>query len=140
MNIAFDTARELYDLGFTYRHYAEHPQKGMVYFYENAEWVIGGNVDDPLDEYDYFVILNGIWLPSEMHLLEWLSDNDFVYAIVNTDGFVDATCKDSLTQTQYQSKTPTLDVALAAIIKKILKKHEREFDTKEKRYGVIENG
>ncbi|MDD6395516.1 MAG: hypothetical protein PUB37_04950 [Firmicutes bacterium] len=137
MNITFETANELYALGFSYRHYQKHCQKGMVYYYNGSEWVIGGNVDEPLTDTQREIIDNGTWLPSEANLIEWLQDNDFVFVVVNTDGFFKVECKDTVTNTQYNSKMPTLEFAMAAIIKKILKKHEREFDTKEPIYGVI---
>lgn len=137
MNITAETARELYDRGFTYRHYQAHPHRGMVFFYQGMEWIIGGSADAPPQLTDV-IIADGLWLPSESHLMEWLSDNGFVYAIVNTDGFFDVTCRDSLTQTEYHAKTTTLEVALAAVIKKILKKHERPLDDNEKIYGEME--
>lgn len=138
LNISFETADELYALGFSYRHYHDHPQKGMVYYYDGSEWVIGGDSEAPLTEFEKNIVENGVWLPSEIQLIEWLLDNDFIFSIVNTDGFFDVVCKDTVTQIQYKSKMPTLDYTISAIIRKILKKKERKFDTKEKIYGITE--
>ena len=138
MNISIMVAQELYDLGFSYRHYKEHISKGMVYYYDNNEWVIGGNANEPITDFQEKIVKNGIWLPSENHLIEWLLDNDFTFSIVNNDGFFEVNCLDSITGTKYSAKLPTLEFAIAAIIKKILKKHEREFDLKDKIFGVIE--
>ena len=138
MNITIFDAQELYALGFSYRHYQNHFHKGMVYYYEGAEWVIGGNADEDISNSDMKIIHEGIWLPSEMHLIEWLVNNDFVFHIVNTDHFFEFKCKDSITGTEYSTKVPTLEVASATVIKKILKKKERTFDTKEKIFGIIE--
>ena len=134
MYITPDTARELYALGFTYRHYARHPHRGMVYCCNGREVVLGGDVNEPLSPQEREMAARGMWLPSAVHLTEWLWDNDFVFSIVNTDGFFDVTCRDTLTDTLYQSKTPTL----AAVVRKILKKRERPFDTKEKTVGICE--
>lgn len=137
MNITIFTAEELYAMGFSFKHYSENVHRGMVYYYNDEEWIIGGRCDADFTDDDMKIISDGIWLPSQEHLLEWLEDNDFVYSIVNTDGFYDVDCKDSHTNTLYHSKTPTLEVALASIIKKILKKKERTFDYKEKIFGTI---
>ena len=138
MNITYYQAKELYSLGFSFRHYTNNIHKGMVFYYKDSEWVIGGNENDNLSDEEKVIANNGIWLPSSLHLIDWLVDNDFVFIIKNTDGFFDIICKDSITETQYESKTPTLEVTLASIIKKILKKKERLFDTKEKVFGIIE--
>lgn len=138
MHITITTANELYDLGFSYRHYQKNPQKGMIYYYNDTEWVIGGCVDEALTDSDKAIIANGIWLPSEIHFIEWLHDNEFVFAIINQDNFFEIQCKDAITSTQYETKTPTLEFSLAAIVKKILKKKERAFDEKEKMFGVVE--
>ena len=138
MYITPDTARELYDCGFTYRHYTEHPHRGMVYDYSGREVVLGGDVNEPLSPQEREMAARGMWLPSAVHLMEWLWDNDFVFSVVNTDGFFDVTCRDTVTDTLYQSQTPTLAVSLAAVVRKILKKQERPFDTKEKMVGICE--
>ncbi len=138
MNITSFEAKELYSLGFSFRHYQNHFHKGMVYLYGESEWVIGGNVDGDMSVVDKEIINKGLWLPSEMHLIEWLLDNEFVFSIINIDGFFDFTCKDSITKTEYHTKVPTLELALVTIIKKILKKRERMFDYKEKQYGMIQ--
>lgn len=137
MNITIFTAQELYSLGFTYHHYQNHIHKGMVFYYNDSEWILGGNVDEDLSKFDMELTQKGTWLPSEWHLLEWLQENDFVFAIINQDGFFEIQCKDSITNTVYTTKVPTLDFALATIIKKILKKKERQFDKKDKILGTI---
>ena len=137
MNITSFEAKELYSLGFSFCHYQKNSHKGMVYLYGGSEWVIGGNVDDDISVFDKEIIKKGLWLPSEMHLIEWLLDNEFVFSIVNVDGFFDFTCKDSMTNTKYHTKVPTLELALVTVIKKILKKGERTFDNNEKKFGVI---
>ncbi len=135
--VTVSLAEELNSSGFSYKHYKENPHKGMVFYYENEEWIIGGQSDGDFSDEELKIINNGIWLPSQVHLMEWLEDNDFVYAIVNNDGFYEVICKDIHTNTQFQTKMPTLSYTLAKTIKKILKKHEREFDTKEKLFGTI---
>lgn len=140
MNVTNLVAEELYALGFTFKHYQENFYKGEVYYYNDAEWVIGGRTDEDIfSDFDLTIMKNGLWLPSESHLIEWLQDNDFVFAIINNDGFFEIQCKDIVTLTEYNTKTPTLEYSLAALIKKILKKREREFDVKNKIFGIIKN-
>ena len=139
MNVTVYVASELFSLGFTYNFYQNNPQKGMIYHYNNAEWIIGGSCDSDFTQEDLKIIKEGVWLPSVDYLLEWLTDNDFVFAIVNTNGFYEIDCVDAITKTKYHTSTPTLDYSLSVIIKKILKKKEREFDTKVKEsYAIIE--
>ena len=109
-----------------------------LYHYNNAEWIIGGSCDSDFTQEDLKIIKEGVWLPSVDYLLEWLTDNDFVFAIVNTNGFYEIDCVDAVTKTKYHTSTPTLDYSLSVIIKKILKRKEREFDTKVKESYVIE--
>ncbi|MGI6248970.1 MAG: hypothetical protein ACOYJX_06165 [Acutalibacteraceae bacterium] len=138
MNITISVAEELYKLGFTYRHYQKNFHKGMVFYYNEIEWVLGGDLEEDITEFDKEIIEKGTWLPSEIHLIEWLQDNGFAIAIINIDGFWELQCKDLETCTKYYTKVPTLDFALAVVIKKILKKKERPFDTKDKIFGIIE--
>jgi hypothetical protein len=138
MNITINVAKELYNLGFSYKHYEQNIHKGMVYYYHNYEWVIGGNMDEEVSDADRKIVAEGIWLPSEIHLIEWITDNDFIFSLVNQDGFFELRCKDSICGTEYYTKVPTLELAFAIIIKKILKKKERPFDTHDKVFGIIE--
>lgn len=137
MNISIYVAEELYSLGFSFKRYSNNVHKGMVFHYNNEDWIIGGRCETELSNDDINIIVHGTWLPSDSHLLEWLADNDFVYAIVNNDGFYDVTCKDVHTNTTYHTKMPTLEFSLASIIKKILKKNERLFDRNEKPIGIV---
>lgn len=140
MNVTVFVANELFSLGFTYKFYQNNPVKGMMYYYNDTEWIIGGSCEGDLTQEDLKVVKGGVWLPSVDHLLEWLVDNEFVFSIVNTNGFYEIDCVDSLTKTKYHTVTPTLDYSLAVIVKKILKKKEREFDIKEKEsYSIIED-
>lgn len=139
MSINIYEATKLYELGFTYKHYQNNIEKGMVFFYNDSEWVLGGDTESDLSESDIKIIANGTWIPSDSHLIEWLQDNDFSFYILNDDGFYAIKCVDNNTQSEFTSKTPSLSFTLSAVIRKILKKNERDFDTKEKIYGIIES-
>jgi hypothetical protein len=140
MNINIFLANELYALGFTYHHYQEHFHKGMVFQYDNSEWVLGGNKDENLTEQDIKIIDDGVWLPSVAHLIEWLQENSFRFSVSSQESnmLMKIECEDSINGTRYSSTTSTLEVALACLIKKILKKGERQFDINIKAYGTIE--
>lgn len=140
MNINIDRANQLYSLGFAHRHYQEHFHRGMVFYYDNSEWIIGGNKDEDLTEQDMKIIENGVWLPSANHLMEWLQENSFNFSIspLKSSMMVEIQCMDSITGTEYSPTVSVLEVALACLIRKILKKSERKFDTNKKEYGIIE--
>lgn len=138
MSINILEARKLYELGFTYRHYQNNPEKGMMFYHNDSEWILGGDTEADLSESDIKIIAEGTWIPSDFHLIEWLKDNDFSFYILNDDGFYAVKCVDNATRSEFTAKTPTLSFALSAVIRKILKKAEHSFDTKEKIYGIIE--
>ena len=52
MNVTVCVARELFSLGFTYNFYQNNPQKGMIYYYNSAEWIIGGSCDSDFTQED----------------------------------------------------------------------------------------
>jgi len=112
----------------------------MVYYHNNSEWVLGGDLSARLTEFDMEIVKNGIWLPSEVHLIEWLMENDFIFRIIhdNPDMRVTIHCEDAITGAVFSPTVSSLADALACLIIKILKKRERPFDTKGKVYGIIE--
>jgi len=140
MNINIYRANQLYSRGFTYRYYQEHFYRDMVFYYNEAEWMIGGNLSEKIVESDLEIIKSGIWLPSELHLMEWLMENDFKFNIINNDRDMCVTiyCEDGITGTVFSPTVSPLPDALACLIVKILKKAERPFDKKNKIFGVIE--
>lgn len=139
INIEFCICKELYAAGFTYKYYQEplNYQKGMTFWYNEKEWVFGGNVLDsksPLPD----EIKNGIWLPDADYFLLWLTENDFVFTIeYNSLYRVEAT--DTLTNFKYRAKGANLSQALAYLIINIYRKKIRTYDNKEiMRYDLID--
>lgn len=139
MHVTKQVAEQLYTVGFTYHYYQEHIHAGMVFQIGEKEHVIGGAINEPLAEKDRLIVQQGMWLPSINHLIEWLNDNNFSFAIINQNGSYEIQCKDTITGRKYHTQVPTLDFALAVVIKKILLKRERKFDTGEKIYGIIDD-
>lgn len=140
MSINIYRANQLYSLGFTYRHYQEHFNQGMVFYYKNAEHVIGGNNNESLTEKDMKIINDGIWLPDAMHLMEWLQENSFIFSISSQSAnmLVEIRCEDIITGTKYTPTFSPIEDALACLIRKILKRNERHFDIYDKEFEVIE--
>lgn len=131
MNLDAYHAQELYSLGFHFRRLQENPHKGMVFQYEDSEWVIGGEKETEIENADMEIIKKGIWLPSEEELICWLQYNDFVFVLAFQGFFFEIKCRDSITGTAYTAEAPTPDLALFRIIKKVLTKGERAFEIKE---------
>lgn len=130
-------AKTLYSLGFTYHHYQQNIYKGMIFQIGDEEYVVGGNTEDDISDAEKDKIKDGVWIPSAQHLIEWLGDNDFAFAIVYETNLYKIVCKDTLTSTEFHAESPDFDTAIFSIVRKILKKKERAFDYKEKIYGEI---
>jgi len=138
MNINISRAKKLYDKGFTYRFYQDNPHVGMVFYYNGNERILRGDDNGELTENDLEIVKNGIWLPSSIHLMYWLMENEFSFEIIHNSTFhmgvnnmgTTVYCKDVITGTEF---SPTTE-CLACLIIKILKKAERSFDTGERDY------
>lgn len=129
MNINDYCAKKLYAKGFTFRHFQEHPCKGMVYEYNGTEWIIGGKKEEEITKQDKKIIEEGTWLPSVSQMMQWLQNNHFTFAFVSRGNgtLIEVRCTDSVTGTMYHSDA-SIEIALAATIRKILSKKERQFD------------
>ena len=138
MNVNYLVAKQLYELGFTYQYYENNIETGMVFSDGETEYIIGGDPAKSISNTDMEKIKDFIWLPSVGHLIEWLKENDFIFTISCENVFFDIRCQDIITQREYHTKVPTLDYALAVIIKKILKKKERDFDYFQKTVYIID--
>lgn len=128
MNIGIMTAGKLYSLGFSFPYYQSRVLPGMVYQYHDAEWVVGGRVGDALTAKDLPFAEKGTWLPNREHLMQWLAQNQFAFVIACGDGVRETKCKDTITQTEYKANCSVTE-SLAVVIRKILKRRERKFDT-----------
>lgn len=134
-------AKELYEMGFSFYYLQNNPQKGMAYYYNEREWIIGGDIEENFTVNETTVIQNGIWLPSTDELIDWLQNNKFIFniyypTIENMGIYVN--CIDSITEREYNTEGP-LPMVLGFTIKKILKKAERPFDINEPEWYPIIN-
>ncbi len=132
--------QELKKSGFTYKYYENpsHYEKGMAFLYEGKEWIYGGRCLESCYQLPK-EIQEGIWLPDESYLLQWLTENDFVF-LIKYDTLYRVEATDEITKSQYRAKGANLSQALAYLITNICKKNIRHYDTKEiERYEIIDD-
>ena len=127
-NITVNTLRDLKAVGFSYPEYEHELNFGMLYFYHDDEYQIGGFCPDDFTEQDRIVAQQGEWLPDSSQLLEWLGNTDFSVNILMDDVHhfsVQAT--DTLNGLVYTGGGYGLANALAKVILKICKSKKREY-------------
>ena len=125
-------AQKLYSLGFTYSYYEKNIFKGMLFEYKGKEYVIGGNTEEELTSEEKEIVKHGVWIPSDLHLMEWLEDNDFSFTITQQEHSYSVICRDEITKQEFGAEAAILELALFSVIRKILKKGERQFDYKQR--------
>ena len=132
--------QELKKSGFTYEYYENpsHYEKGMAFLYKGKEWVYGGRCLERSDKLPE-EIQNGVWLPDESYLLQWLTENDFVFSI-KYDSLYRIEATDEITETKYRANGANLTQALSYLITNICKKKLRQYDIKViERYDILDD-
>ena len=64
--------KKLKEAGFSFPFYEQHMNVGMIYYYQNNEYFIGGFCCSEYSALDKLAANKGCWLPTEAELLEWL--------------------------------------------------------------------
>ena len=131
-NITINTLRELKAVGFSYPEYEHLLNLGMLYFYQNDEYQIGGSCGADFTEQDQIIAQQGEWLPDSSQLLDWLGNTDFSVNILMDDVHhfsVQAT--DTVNGLLYTGGGYGLSNALAKVILKICKSKQREYTPRE---------
>lgn len=126
--ITIEMAKELYDLGFSFRFRQEQPDRSMTFFRDGIYFQLGGNNCLELNEKECKEIKDAVWIPDEWDLELWLEWNDFAYFISSISPEVRVECVDKQTGTRYSSTMRPVCYGLWKVIIKILKKKERIFD------------
>lgn len=75
--ITLDTKKRLEAAGFSFPDYEEFLNLGMVYSYQEDEYVIGGFCNSEYSQKDEEVYQHGDWLPDSNQLLQWLQQCGF---------------------------------------------------------------
>lgn len=131
MAMSVSMAEELFHRGFSFRKYQENPRAGMRYWVDGEEWILGGK-DGGLHPNDLEIVQRGTWLPDDTHLLEWLRENGFSFVLFEQGETCELQCLDRMTGSRYERTNLPVDLALYAIVRRILKNKERTFDTGQK--------
>lgn len=121
--ISLETKKKMERVGFSFADYEEFLNLGMIYSYQNDEYVIGGFCNNSFTEMDKIVSQNGEWLPDSFQLLQWLQqcrfdvsilwkheESIFCISATHTDGDI------------YETKSVDLAEGMGNIIYKICKK------------------
>lgn len=127
-NITIDTLRKMRAAGFSYPEYEHFLNYGMLFYYHNDEYVIGGFSNGAFSDIDKEVAQKGEWLPDAAQLLEWLTDTDFKVNISIDDGqYFTIKATDMIDGALYNGGGITLADALAKTITKICKSNRRSY-------------
>ena len=76
-NITLETKRKLESVGFSFPDYERFLNLGMVYSYQEDEYVVGGFCNAEFSQIDEEAVQNGEWLPDSHQLLQWLQQCGF---------------------------------------------------------------
>ena len=138
--ITIDTLRKMKAAGFSYPEYEHFLNYGMLYYYHDDEYFIGGFSVGDFSSLDKEVARQGEWLPEATQLLEWLTNTDFKVNITIEDRqYFSIQAIDMIDGTLYNGGGLTLANALAKTITKICKTNRRNFIPKPKlRLELIE--
>ena len=129
-NITAETMKKLISVGFSFPQYEHLANCGMMFFYEDEEYTIGGFSEHSLSKKDFEVAQNGVWLPDENHLMLWLKLVGFSFKItweLSTQYF-SVVAVDGVNNHQYLSSGIVLVDTLAKLIYKICKSQLRVYD------------
>ena len=131
--ITYETMQELKAAGFGFPAYEHALRLGMIYYYQNNEYFIGGNLTSEYTETDKIVAQEGCWLPTADQLLEWfaLVEVDLSIQLDAPDRCYYITATDCVTGIQFSTKGRTLALSLAMLIRKFCRKGFRQYTPKE---------
>ena len=138
--ITIDTLRKMRAVGFTYPEYEHLLNYGMLFYYNDDEYVIGGFSNDTFSDLDKEVARQGEWLPEATQLLEWLTNTDFKVDIsIDEWQYFSIQAIDMIDGTLFNGGGLTLANALAKTITKICKANRRSYVPRTKlRLEIIE--
>ena len=126
--ITINTLRKMRAAGFSYPDYEHFLNYGMLFYYNNDEYFIGGFSNGAFSDIDKEVAQKGEWLPEAAQLLEWLADTDFKVTIMVDDGrYFSIQAIDTVDGTLFDGGGLTLADALAKTITKICKSNRRNY-------------
>lgn len=126
--ITIDTLRKMKAVGFTYPEYEHFLNYGMLFYYNDEEYFIGGFSNNTFSDLDKEVAQQGEWLPEAAQLLEWLTNTDFKVTISIDEGqYFSIQAIDITDGTLFNGGGLTLANALAKTITKICKANRRSY-------------
>ena len=128
-NITFNTMLKLKSVGFAYPDYEHYLNKGMLYFYRDDEYLIGGNSLAGFSENDQLASQQGCWLPDDSQLLKWLQETEFDVLIQwnSAERYFHIWATDCQNSVKYTAGGIILVDALAKLIYKICKSARRPY-------------
>lgn len=126
--ITIHTLRKMRAVGFSYPEYEHFLNHGMLFYYQDDEYRIGGFSKDDFTEQDKIVAERGEWLPEASQLLAWLKNTDFRVTIsMDETSYYSVKATDIINNAFYTASDYTLANALAKVIMKIYKSHLRRY-------------
>ena len=127
MNLTIDMMSNLKKHGFTFEQFEHDCNPGMVYYYDNCEYILGGRCDGtPCSDEDQMAAQKGQWLPDESHLMLWLQwklDYDVTVEYVADKRYFYGTAKNTDVE-EFKGSGPDLLCCLYKLILKICKHNQ----------------
>ena len=133
--------RQLISVGFSYPDYEHHLNHGMLYYYQDSYYCIGGWENGHFTDTDILAAQDGLWIPDGFQLLEWLKGNAFTVSIQldSEEQYFHISASDTHNDHTYTGGGPLLSHALHKAIYKICKSNRREYcPDKKLRLPIIE--
>lgn len=129
--ITIYTLRKMRAAGFSYPDYEHFLNQGMLFFYQDDEYWIGGYGKDDFTKQDKIVAEQGEWLPEASQLLAWLKNTAFHVSIsLDESNYYAVQATDTINNAVYAGGDYTLANALANVITKICKSRLRAYTPK----------
>ena len=97
MNLTYDMMLKLQSVGFEFKQFEHECSPGMVYYYDNKEYTIGGAWDGTsCSVHEQKIARDGIWLPNEGDLARWLELTNHDIEIKYFDSYYHGKATDEL--------------------------------------------
>ncbi len=128
MYLTKEDALELYELGFEVYSLDSGTYPLEVYDYNNEEWCAGGKILHRINKEIFFaneilvsdqIYEEGLYLPNDSDLMDWLENNDFTFEIKSKNGMYKVVAWES-EKNKFRGGG-TFTAALRNVIIKILK-------------------
>lgn len=126
-HVFYEEMSKLVNAGFSFPDYEHELNGGMVYFFDQNTYIIGGPWQEKFTEHDKLVSKLGCWLPDDSQLWDWLYRNTFdvIYHWSDSDHCFFLSANDCITGQSYSARGEVLVHTLSELVYEICKSNRR---------------